>query len=220
MKRVAPLIALVCVLSLLGCAPPPQAPTWGLPRLGDAQASASARADMWAHATRVWPKAVQSLSDDSMTLDPIPPDLAERSRPGTPTVVWGWSEGTSAGADVWTGVARVAKATEYVIPVVVDGEPVASMVTNDYSGTWRVWPERNYALMAQDARTQLESFFGNSDFEWVYVDNAGMWVVARADGQTAGVYIDPILDHRKGDAPTGALSGATLRRWMDRPLGQ
>jgi len=218
-KRLVALSIGLALVALLGCAS--RAPNQsGARALGEATEDPAVREAMWDHVTQVWPTAAAALSNTTIGDDPVAPREAVRSTPGTPTVVWGYAPPSPSNADAWDGIARTLTRTSYVIPALVDGRPVASAWADDYSGSWRVWPVQNYALMAQDALAQITSHLGTSEYEWCYVHNGGMWVVAHTGDRTAGVYVAPFLDHREGDPPTGVLSGPELKRWMDSPMGR
>jgi len=218
LKRLSAVLLCMMLAASCGCAPTANAPS-ARTRIGEPVEDLSARQAMTSHLQEVWPGLVSALASETAESPRIPEAVASGSVPGSPTMVWGYAADFPEGADVWEGVARVLERNSYVIPVVADGEPIATFYSDDYSGTWRVWRSRDYAQMAPGALDELASYFGSADFEWCYVNNGGMWVVARHDGETAGVYIDPIRAHRVADPPTGVLSGAVLRAWMDDPLG-
>lgn len=179
------------------------------------------RAKMMQHARGVWPKVQEqyrTMYPDDMAY--VPRESVQSSKLGSPTVVWLFDSSLPATASPWLGLEGYADRIEYVIPLTVDGHAVGSLMSYNLRGRWRVWPERDWSVKAEESLPALSKHFGTDDFEWVYVFDGGMWVLARTGGRVAGVYIDPVFDHRADDPPTGVLSGERLRFYLDHPLGR
>lgn len=213
-------VALVLVVTATGCWPF-SGPTQRVP-VGTRPASApvedaSVRRQMWAHAVKVWPKVKAGLPKDISY--PMAAALAAKSRMGTPTIVWEYRAGIPATASPWLGLVPWGDRTVYEIPVIVDGRTVGSLRTHDYGGTWKVWPDRDRWSAAASALTRIETAFGSSDYEWCFVENGGLWVLARRNDRVIGVLIDPILDLRASPPPVGLVEGQALRWNLDHSMG-
>lgn len=216
-------VGLVLALLLVGCASSPESPrgpVYPEPTRHAAEPveDMAARDAMWRHAQSVWPEVRDKMTSADLS-EPAAKDDVAGSVMGTPTLMWDYESSLPTDSSPWLGLVPQSDRVIYVIPVLKDGAPIGTLMTHNYSGSWRVWPiSASLSAKTQAARDQLADFLGG-EFTWYYVDNGGTWVIARRGEKVAGVFVDPTLDHRTDDPPAGVLAGTELRRAMDQPLG-
>jgi hypothetical protein len=196
------------------------------PRFSDLGASGSAtenpaiRSAMLVHAQAVWPVVRHGLTGP-VAIDELSTATAEASTMGTAQAVWAYytSRIATAGSSPWTGIGPQTDRHLYYIPVLVSGSPVAGLATDDMGG-WHVWPEQNYAAMEASAALLLDRYFASSSFEWRYVQDGGVWVIARSGAKVAGVLIEPWGEELRNGTPAGVVAEDQLRWWLAHPMGR
>ena len=181
----------------------------------------AARAALVAHAKAIWPSVKAGLTNpDRWQEGTLTSAGASNAVMGSPVVEWSWAGGIPQDTSPWQGlVAQYSDRKNYVIPVLVDGRPVALMGADNQGGGWSIYPL--YVRPAADFAATLDRIaevLGTRHFEYCLLD-AETWVLARAGGGVVGVMAFPTMDHRKGQPPTGVLQGSELRWWLDHPMG-
>ena len=181
---------------------------------------------MWSHATHVWPAVQRGMADESKSTglaDVLTTATAMESRMATPEAVWTFSAARlpDGSRDLWLGLAPFPDRHLYFIPVLAKGQPVGTLATQDYGGVWSVWPDRNYAAIAASATVDLDRYFGTHDYQTRFVEDGGVWYLARRGDDYAGVFIEPWGgDLRVGQPPVGVASGTKLAWWLVHPMGR
>ena len=181
----------------------------------------AARAALVAHAKAIWPSVKAGLTNRERWWEgTLTSAEASSAVMGAPVVEWRWAGGIPQEASPWLGlVPEYADRKNYLIPVLVAGRPVALMGADNQSGRWSIYPD--YVRPAADFATALDEItaaLGTPRFEYCLLDDE-TWVLARAGDRVVGVMAFPIMDHRKGQPPTGVLQGSELRWWLDHPMG-
>jgi hypothetical protein len=187
---------------------------WHVPATVESSESATVRTSLEAYIG----SHVRQVKRPLVTSTLMTAQEASASVLGTPVINWGYdpSRLASAGVSPWIGLVPLDEHTYYFVSVAVSGTPCATLEARDMPYHWDTWVYRNRSLEAS-AHDLLDRYFGTPDYEMVFVEQEGVWALARQGNRSAGVLVEPWgYSHPKG-TPTGVLTGESLTWWLAHP---